>query len=103
MSKDKDLPPRIRAVMDQHIGKNHDKQPVSRKLEMLRLRKRRYVFITLINVLALVFFGYWFFSGMTELSSWVFYLLAAVFVLNVISVRYQKRNIESAEEFLRQH
>lgn len=91
---------RINTVLDYHVGKNRDGKSVSEQIRILEHRKRRFFFIISINILALVFFGYWFFSDMTELASWIFWVLAAVFVLNLISVNYQKRQIQQAIEYL---
>ncbi len=91
---------RIRTVLDYHVGKGRDDKPVSEQIRILQYRKRRFIFITAINVLALVFFAYWFISGLTELASWIFYILIAVFLLNLLSISYQKRQIEQAISWL---
>lgn len=91
---------RINTVLDYHVGKDRDRKPLAEQVRILEHRKRRFLFITGINILALILFSYWFFSGMTELSSWVFWVLAAVFVLNLISVNYQKRQLQQAIEYL---
>lgn len=91
---------RIETVLDYHVGKDRESKPRSEQIRVLMLRKRRFFFITAINVLALVFFGYWFFSGITELPSWIFWMLAVVFSLNLVSVAWQRKQIDDAIGFL---
>ncbi len=91
---------KIETVLDYHIGKDRDTRSHSEQIRILMLRKRRFFFITAINVLALVFFGYWFFSGITELPSWIFWVLAVVFALNLASIAWQKKQIDEAIGFL---
>ncbi len=91
---------RINTVLDYHIGKDRVSLSRSEQTRLLMQRKRRFFFITAINVLALVFFGYWFFSGITELPAWIFWILAVVFALNLASVAWQKKQIDDAIEYL---
>lgn len=91
---------RIRTVLDYHVGKDRDSKSKSEQIRLLKLRKRRFFFITAINILALVFFGYWFFSGITQLPSWIFWILAVVFVLNLMSVVWQRKQIDDAIDYL---
>lgn len=91
---------RVRTILDVHIGKQHQAMPVREQLRMLSLRKRRLTIIAAVNILALVFFGYWFFSGITELASWVFWMIVVVFTLNLASVSHQRRQITLAADFL---
>ena len=91
---------RVKTILDVHIGQQHVSMPVQEQLRLLALRKRRLTFITAVNILALVFFGYWFFSGITELASWVFWMIVVVFALNLVSVSYQRRQITLATDFL---
>lgn len=87
---------RIETVLDYHVGKDRREKPKSEVLRILMLRRRRFFFITATNILALIFFGYWFFSGITELPSWIFWVLAVVFVLNLVSVAWQKKQVDDA-------
>lgn len=91
---------RVKTILDVHIGQQHRSMPVPEQLRLLSLRKRRLTIITAVNVLALIFFGYWFFSGITELASWVFWMIVGVFTLNLLSVSYQRRQITLATDFL---
>jgi hypothetical protein len=87
---------RIETVLDYHVGKDRHDKPKGEVLRILAHRKRRFFFITIMNILALVFFGYWFFTGITALPVWIFWILAAVFALNLVSVAWQKRQIDDA-------
>ncbi len=87
---------RIETVLDYHVGKDRGEKPQEAVLQILMHRKRRFFIITIMNILALVFFGYWFFSGITALPGWIFWVLAAVFALNLASVAWQKRQIDDA-------
>ncbi len=87
---------RIETVLDYHVGKDRHEKTKGEVMQVLMHRKRRFFFITALNILALVFFGYWFFSGITELPVWIFWILAMVFVLNLISVAWQKKQIDDA-------
>lgn len=91
---------RIETVLDYNVGKDRHDKPKNEVLQILMHRKKRFFYITAINILALVFFGYWFFSGITELPSWIFWLLAAVFVLNLVSISWQRKQIDDAISYV---
>lgn len=91
---------RIDTVLDYHVGKDRIDKSREEVLRILMLRKRRFFIITIMNVLALVFFGYWFYSGITALPGWIFWVLAAVFVLNLASVIWQKKQIDDAISYV---
>ena len=76
---------RIETILDYHIGRDWGQKPVSEQVRILMLKKRRFLFITLTNILALFFFGYWFLSDITQLADWIFWVLVAVFTLNLLS------------------
>lgn len=91
---------RIETVLDYHAGKDRHDRSEHELLQILRNRKNRFFYITVINILALVFFGYWFFSGITELPTWIFWVLAVVFVLNLTSVAWQRKQIDDAINYV---
>ncbi len=91
---------RIETVLDYHVGKDRQDKPKDEVLQILMHRKKRFFYITAINILALVFFGYWFFSGITELPTWIFWVLAAVFVLNLASIAWQRKQIDDAMSYV---
>ena len=76
-----------------------DEEKIS-KLE----KKHRSKWIQIIfNVVVILGLGYAFYNGYRPFDDWVYYLLAFIFVLNVILLYWQKNQIEQLSAYLKQH
>lgn len=75
--------------------------PADEQVELLRKKKRRQLWFLIINIIAILFFGYSFFYGITELSNTILYILAAVFTLNVLLIFYQRKQIGELIDYLK--
>jgi hypothetical protein len=91
---------KIDAFLRLHIGKEHGNIPAADKITQLYRKDRKYWIMMVVNIIAIALFGYSFLSGITQLGAWVFYLLIAVFVLNIVFLSYQKRRIREAVAYL---
>lgn len=84
-----------------HLGENFANLDQEEQQKLLKARDRWFNFLMIINVVALVFFSYWFLADVTQLSDIVFYVLLAVFLLNMLSVGYQKKMLGEVKEYVR--
>ncbi len=83
-----------------HLGKNFDELDQDQKRQALNARDRRFNLLMIINIAALLFFGYWFLAEVTQLPDLVLYILLAVFVLNMLSVVYQKKMLKEVQTYV---
>lgn len=85
-----------------HLKKDQIDLPPEDQIELLQKRDRNKWFHLLINVAAIILFGYSFYYDITQLSQTFFYVIAAVFGINLILIFYQKRQIKQLIEYLSQ-
>ncbi|MFH5830891.1 hypothetical protein ACG2F4_01940 [Halalkalibaculum sp. DA3122] len=83
-----------------HLKKNQTELPIDQKITLLEKRDRNKWFHLLINVAAILLFGYSFYFDLTQLSQTFFIIIAVVFGINVVLIFYQKRQIRSLIEYL---
>ncbi len=74
--------------------------PVEEQLHLLKKRKRSRWWMLAVNIAAILFFGYSFYFGITQLSDTLLYILAAVFVINVILIFYQTKQLNRLIDYL---
>ena len=84
-----------------HLGENFADLNEEDQQKLLKARDRRFNLLMIINVVALIFFSYWFLADVTQLSDIIFYVLLAVFLLNMLSVGYQKKMLGEVKEYVR--
>lgn len=96
-----DIPKEIEAVLILHLGKNYADYDTQSQVEFLEKKKKRYRIMLAVNVFALLFFTYSFVGGITQLSNVVYYVLGTVFVLNVLLIFHQRKQLNVAIEYLR--
>ncbi len=84
-----------------HLKKNQTELPPDEQIELLEKRDRNKWFHLLINVAAVLLFGYSFYYGITQLSQTFFIIIMAVFGINVVLIFYQKRQIKSLIGYLK--
>ncbi len=83
-----------------HLKKDQTELPVAEQIKLLKKRNRNKWFHLLINVAAILLFGYSFYYDLTQLSQTFFIIIAVVFGINVGLIFYQKRQIKSLIEYL---
>ena len=71
------------------------------QVKELERRKKRVYIMLLFNVLALLFFGYNFYSGQTQLEGWVMYMIGGVVALNIFVMYRQLQQIETLSTHLK--
>ncbi|MCH8494297.1 MAG: hypothetical protein LAT57_01525 [Balneolales bacterium] len=103
MKKDLEYPPDIEAVLNLHLGKDFRELDVETCLAGLSKKRSRYWIMIAVNAFALIFFSYSFIYEITQFSDVVYYALGTVFVLNVLLIVYQRKQISKAIEFLDQN
>jgi len=100
MSTTNDIPSDISAILTLHLGKEYAAISTQDKLAALRKRRSRYWVMIAVNALALFFFSYSFIYEITQLNDIVYYALGTVFVLNVLLIFHQRKQINRAIDFL---
>ncbi|WP_310681460.1 hypothetical protein [Aliifodinibius sp. S!AR15-10] len=84
-----------------HLKKNQTELPPGEQIELLEKRDRNKWFHLLINIAAVLLFGYSFYYGITQLSQTFFIIIMAVFGINVVLIFYQKKQIKSLIGYLK--
>lgn len=92
---------RYESYLNIHLKKEQQDLRPEEQIEALEKRERSKWFHLLINVAALLIFGYSFYYGLTKLSNTFFLIIGVVFVVNVILILYQKKQIKELIEYLR--
>jgi hypothetical protein len=100
MKKNIPIPDHIRPILQLHLGKEFEQLSYEQQLEGLKKRRSRYWIMILVNAFALVFFSYSFIYGITQLSDIVYYALGTVFVLNVLLIFHQRKQIDVALRYM---
>lgn len=83
-----------------HLKKEQRELPVDRQLAALEKRDRNKWWQLGVNVAAMLFFGYSFYYGITQLGNTFFYIILGVFAINVILIFYQKKQIRELRNYL---
>ena len=81
------------AYAKMHLKEEQRSLPAAEKIEILQKKDRSKWWHVGINIAAVLFFGYSFYFGITQLSDTILYILLAVFGINVGLIFYQKKQI----------
>lgn len=81
-------------------GASEDITP-SEKIELLQKKDRNKWYMLIVNILAILFFGYSFYFDITNLSDTVFTVLLVIFTINVGLIFLQKKQIGELIEYYR--
>lgn len=100
MQKENEYPNDIKAVLILHLGKDFALLKREEMLTSLLKRRSRYWIMIIVNALALLFFSYSFIYGITQLNDIVYYALGTVFVLNVLLIFHQRKQLNLAVDYL---
>lgn len=91
---------RLNTYKNIHLKKDQQSLPISGQIDALRTRDRNKWWQLAVNVAAILFFGYSFYYDITQLSATVFYVIFAVFGINVGLIFYQKKQIQQLIGYL---
>ena len=83
-----------------HLRNNEMELPLDQQLEALQKRKRNKWIQMVVNLLAILFFGYSYYFDITQLGNTFLYILIAVFVINTVLIFYQRKQILELERYL---
>lgn len=103
MDNNSTIPNEIRAVLELHLGKNFADIAKNDQIDILNKKRKRYWIMIAANLFALIFFSYSFIAGITEINEYIYYILGVVFVLNLLLIFYQRKQIGIAIDFLRKN
>lgn len=91
---------RFRSYINIHLKKKEQSLPLSGQINALHKKDRNKWWHFAINLAAILFFGYSFYTDITQLSPTVFYVIFAVFGINVGLIFYQKKQIHQLIDYL---
>jgi hypothetical protein len=98
---DSDKQDKLQSYLNIHLKKDELSLSAADQVEALYKKKRNKWIQLAVNIAAILFFGYSFYFNITELSNTFFYIIFAVFVINVGLIFYQKNQIEELVDYLR--
>lgn len=83
--------------------RNHEDLPGEEKISKLQKKHRSKWIQIIFNVVVITGLGYGYFIGYRPFTEWVYYILAFIFVLNVVLLFWQKNQIEQLAGYLKQN
>lgn len=83
-----------------HLKKKNLNASTPEKIHLLQKRKRSRWWMLIINIAVILFFGYSFYFNITQLSPTLFYILCAVFIINMVLIYYQTTQLTQVIEYL---
>lgn len=92
---------RYQSYLNIHLKKDQRDLPVDGKIEALEKRDRAKWWHLVINIAAILFFGYSFYFDITQLNQTLFLIIIVVFVINVGLILFQKNQITTLIEYLK--
>lgn len=97
---DKEQQERFKSYINVHLKNDQQSLPLSKQINVLHKKDRNKWWQFAINIAAILFFGYSFYTDITQLSPTVFYVIFAVFGINVGLIFYQKKQIHELIDYL---
>lgn len=97
---DPDKQNKLQSYLNIHLKKDEQSLSASGQIEALHKKKRNKWIQLAVNIAAILFFGYSFYFEITDLSHTFFYIIFAVFVINVGLIFYQKGQIDELVDYL---
>jgi len=91
---------RLESYLNIHLKKDELSEQISEQIEEMHKRKRNKWIQLGVNIAAILFFGYSFYYGLTQLKQIFFIIILVVFVLNVGLIFYQKNQIDELVAYL---
>jgi len=84
---------RLESYVNVHLRKKTD-LPDKQKIPALEKKRRSKLYQLLLNIAIILFFAYSYFYDITSLGDLLFYILVIVFLINVIMLIYQRKQID---------
>lgn len=97
---DTDTQERLQSYLTIHLKKDELSLPKSEQVDALQKKKRNKWIQLAVNIAAILFFGYSFYFDITQLGQTFFYIIFAVFTINMGLIFYQKNQIDELLEYL---
>lgn len=97
---DPDKQNRLQSYLNIHLKKDELSLPAEEQVKALHKKKRNKWIQLAVNIIAILFFGYSFYFDITQLSSTFFYIIFAVFIVNVGLIFYQKNQLDELVAYL---
>jgi hypothetical protein len=91
---------KLQSYLTIHLKKDELSLSSADQIEALYKKKRNKWIQLAVNIAAILFFGYSFYFNITDLSNTFFYIIFAVFLINVGLIFYQKNQIEELIDYL---
>lgn len=92
---------KLQSYLTIHLKKDEQTLPPADQIEALDKKKRNKWIQLAVNIAAILFFGYSFYFNITELGNTFFYIIFAVFVINMGLIFYQMNQIDELVDYLR--
>lgn len=92
---------RYESYLKIHLKNEQLEASVGEQIEALEKRDRNKWFHLLINIAAILLFGYSFYFELTQLSDTFFIIITVIFAVNVVLIFYQKSQIKDLIGYLR--
>lgn len=84
---------RLQSYLRVHLKEDELSLPKKDQIALLRKKNRKQNWFLGINIAAILFFGYSFFYDITQLGDTLLYILFGVFVINVVLISFQKKQL----------
>lgn len=91
---------RLQRYLTIHLKNEELSLPEHEQIEAIQKKKRNKWIQLVVNVAAIIFFGYSFYFDITQLSQTIFIIIFAVFAINVGLIFYQKNQLDELLEYL---
>lgn len=98
---DKKEQERLQSYLNIHLKNDKQSLSVDEQIEALQKRNRSRWIMLIVNILAILVFGYSFYFDITQLSQTFFIIIVVVFGLNVGLVFYQRKQILELIDYLK--
>ncbi len=97
---DSETQDKLQSYLKIHIKKDELSLSDSEKIEALHKKKRNKWIQLVVNIAAILFFGYSFYFDITQLGQTFFIVIFAVFAINMGLIFYQKNQIDDLLAYL---
>lgn len=91
---------RLQSYLRIHLKDDELSLQEDEQINILKKKSRKQNWFLVINIAAILFFGYSFFYNITQLGDTLLYILFGVFVLNVALIFFQKKQLNKLIDYL---
>ncbi len=97
---DSETQDKLQSYLKIHLKKDEHSLSDSEKIEALHKKKRNKWIQLVVNIAAILFFGYSFYFDITQLGQTFFIIIFVVFAINMGLIFYQKNQIDELITYL---